>query len=118
MIISVSFTASGSVRARVTVVQSSSRTLIATVRPRIPFLRIPSASSAASRASTASSSAWSAMSRSNVVSLERDFAGPRSASTTSEPWKCARACRSRPWRPPKRRASVLGIGLLDARRSS
>ena len=36
----------------------------------------------ASRASTASSSARSPMSRSNVVSFERDFAGPDSASTT------------------------------------
>jgi hypothetical protein len=48
------------------------------------------------------------MSRSNVVSLERDLAGPDSASTTSEPWKCARACRSRPWRVPKRCARTSG----------
>ena len=53
------------------------------------------------------------MSLSNVVSFERDFAGPDSASTTSEPWKCARASRSRPWRAPKRAASAVLVGLLE-----
>ena len=74
--VAVSLTAAGSVRARVTVVQSSSRTLIAIVRPRACLRWSPSQSWPASRASTASSSARSAMSLSNVVSFERDLAGP------------------------------------------
>ena len=53
------------------------------------------------------------MSRSNVVSFERDLAGPDSASTTSEPWKCARASRSRPWRDAEALREHLLVGLLE-----
>ena len=54
------------------------------------------------------------MSRSKVVSVERDFAGPDSVATRSEPWKCARACRSRPWLSPKRPMSCASGACCSA----
>ena len=86
---------------------------MATVRPRMPFLRIPSASCAACFASTASSSAWSAMSRSNVdlvgarlrgAALGLDDVGAVEVHAPVQvvPVAAAEAARE-----------VLGIGLLD-----
>ena len=89
----VSLVASGSVRARVTVVQSARRTLIATVRPWRALRCRPSQSSLESVRRIVSSSSWEAMSSSKVRSVETDLAAPPSVSTGESSWKVARAFR-------------------------
>ena len=95
------------VRARVTVVQSSRRTLIPMVRPRRPRRRRPPATSPASRRTTPSSTVASSTSESNVVSLDRDFTA-RASSTSELSWNCARRTRYGPVRPPKRALRTSG----------
>ena len=107
-----SFVASGSVRARVTVVKSSRRTLIAIVRPLTSPFASRSQSWAASSRSFASISARSARSTSNVVSLDSDTAS-RTGTTASEPSKRARRCRSRPWLPPNPAASLSSVAAAS-----
>ena len=53
------------------------------------------------------------MSSSNVRSLERDFAAPRSVSTSESSSKFARAIRKRALLVPKRPGEALLVGLLE-----
>ena len=96
------------VRARVTVVKSSRRTLIEIVRPRASLRRRVSHRPSARRCSTRSISSRSAMSVSKVRSLERETVSRCSLSVV-EPTKPARGdCRSLPWRGPKRARRASG----------
>ena len=84
------------VRARVTVVQSSRRTLIAIVRPARLALARPSHSSRASRASDRLELARGRRCRRRTcVSLERDFAGAGPVSTGESSWNRARRLQVR-----------------------
>ncbi len=105
MIVATSLVTASSVRARVTVVQSSRRTLIAMLRPRRPRRTSPSASSRDISRIAVSIWATSEMSSSKVRSLDRDLAAPGSVETSDSSSNAARAFKKRPVLLPKRAAS-------------
>ena len=94
-------------RARVTVVQSSRRILIAIVRARSARGRASLGELACDADQRRLELRRSLTSRGKVTSLERDFA-IRIGSTGLSSWKCARARSRRARRSPKRPASSSG----------
>ena len=118
-IVAASSVGAGIVRARVTVVQSSRRTLIPIVRPRALVAPQPVAQPRRELAEDRLQLARGRRCRRRRSShATRDFAS-RTGSTVGESSKRARApCSHGPWRAPKRSLQHGVVGVARARRAS